>query len=143
MQAVYRGEYIATREQLYAANAAMSREHAPAKTVDGRSIEEIREEVRQEFMGGDRDDTLDRLMHKIRRHREVILELRDRQLAAWVQAGELSERAAALVRGLWADEGDCPSHWHIDDLATPDGGCDARSGEIRRTQPLAVHPPVV
>src|SRR6516162_9828755 len=142
MQAVYRGEYIATREQLYAANAAMSREHAPAKTVDGRSIEEIREEVRQEFIGGDRDDTLDRLMDEIRRRREVIIEHRDRQMAAWVQAGEFSERAAALVRGLWADEGDRPSHWHIDDLAMPDGGRvggDARISEIvPPPQPLVV-----
>ena len=47
-------------------------EHLPAVTIAGRSVDEIREEVRKEFMGGgDREDYVEKLLDQIRRIREA------------------------------------------------------------------------
>jgi hypothetical protein len=48
LRAVYRGDYLATHDQIYAAGQCLRFEHPPAVTVDGRSVEEIREQVRLE-----------------------------------------------------------------------------------------------
>ena len=51
LQGVYRGTYTATHDQIYAASQVLRFfEHPPAVTV-GRSVEEIREEVRKELEG--------------------------------------------------------------------------------------------
>ena len=88
-------------------------EHPPATSVDGRSVDEIREEVRREIFEEQRRDgeaAGKQLEHEIRRRREVIVEHRDAQLRAWIDAGELTQRAAELVRSLWAEQGDRPFH---------------------------------
>jgi hypothetical protein len=121
LRAVYRGDYFATHDQIYAASQVLRFEHPPAVTVDGCGVEQIREEVRQEFLGGDRDGGLDRLVDEIKRHRKVIIEARDQQLRAWVDTGQLSAEQAQLVRSMWADvDEDAP--FHVNDLAMPDGG---------------------
>jgi hypothetical protein len=51
LRAVYRGDYLATHDQIYAAGQCLRFEHPPAVTVDGRSVEQIRDEVRQELQG--------------------------------------------------------------------------------------------
>jgi hypothetical protein len=107
---------LPVRVRLYAAAKAVEFE----RDKSGHKLEEIEAQVRQEFLG-DTDGYLDKLTNELKRHREVIIEYRDRQLRAWIDAGEITEKAAGLVRGLWADEGnDRP--FHIDDLAMPDGG---------------------
>jgi hypothetical protein len=68
LTAVYRGEYMATPQQIYAARAVLDREHP---LVDRRSGKGIREEVRQEFVSGSRDDTIEKLMDQIRRMRKA------------------------------------------------------------------------
>jgi hypothetical protein len=50
LRAVYRGDYFATHDQIYAASQVLRFEHPPAVTVDGCGVEQIREEVRQEFL---------------------------------------------------------------------------------------------
>jgi hypothetical protein len=55
LRAVYRGDYLATHDQIYAAGQCLRFEHPPAITVDGRSLEKIREQVRLEFCGGGTD----------------------------------------------------------------------------------------
>jgi len=77
----------------------------------------------------------EQLDHEIRRHRDVIIEYRDAQLKAWIDAGELTQRVAELVRSLWAEQGDRP--FHIDDFAMPDGG---RADHITRISEI-VPPP--
>jgi hypothetical protein len=52
-------------------------------------------------------------------------------MKAWIDAGELTQRVAELVRSLWAEQGDRP--FHIDDLAMPDGG----SGRLPRISEIA------
>jgi hypothetical protein len=101
MQAVYRGEYIATREQLYAANAAMGREHPPAALVDGRSVEAIREEVRQEFLRPDGVDPLEKIMDEISRLRQAKRESTGlhARVRKWI-ATDLAE----IIRGNEPDE---------------------------------------
>jgi hypothetical protein len=68
LRAVYRGDYLATRDQIYAAGQCLRFERPPVITVDGRSVEQIREEVRAEFC---RDDPRDALIASILRHVEV------------------------------------------------------------------------
>ena len=66
------GEIWPTREQIYAAKSILTIEHPPAATIAGRSIDDIREEVREEFMGGgDREDYVEKLLDQIRRIREA------------------------------------------------------------------------
>jgi hypothetical protein len=48
--ATHKGEYYPTQAQLYAAKAVLDREHPPATTVDGRSVEEIQQAVREKWM---------------------------------------------------------------------------------------------
>jgi hypothetical protein len=136
LRAAMSGKIWPTREQLFAARSVLPIEHPPAPTVDGRSVDEIREEVRREVFEKQHRDgeaARERLEDEIRRHREVIVEYRDAQLKAWIDAGELTERAAELVRGLWAEQGDRP--FHIDSLAMPDGGRARYITRIRETAP--------
>jgi hypothetical protein len=51
LTAVYRGKYIASREQIFAASKVLLLEHPPAVTSDGRSVDEIRQQVRKELEG--------------------------------------------------------------------------------------------
>jgi hypothetical protein len=138
LRAAMSGKIWPTREQLFAARSVLPIEHPPATSVDGRSVDEIREEVRREIFEEQRRDgeaAGKQLEHEIRRRREVIVEHRDAQLRAWIDAGELTQRAAELVRSLWAEQGDRP--FHIDDFAMPDGG---RADHITRISEI-VPPP--
>jgi hypothetical protein len=87
--AMYKAEQLPVRVRLYAASKA-----AEFENQNGRNIDEIREEIRQEFMSGDRDETLDKLMDQIRRNRAAIIAYRDQQLRGWLAAGELTDRGA-------------------------------------------------
>ena len=72
LRATMMGKIWPTREQIYAAKSILPIEHPPAATIAGRSIDEIREEVRKEFMGGgDREDYVEKLLDQIRRIREA------------------------------------------------------------------------
>ena len=122
--------------------------YAASKAVElecdksGRSLEEIREEVRRELMEADKDDgSKEKFEADVKRLRAIIIEQRDQQLKAWVADGVLSEEAAHRVRGLWAENADRP--FHIEDLAMPDGGrtwdqYQPRISEIRPPPPPAV-----
>jgi hypothetical protein len=68
LRAVYRGDYLATRDQIYAAGQCLRFERPPVITGDGRTVDQIREEVRAEFC---RDDPRDALVEAILRHAEV------------------------------------------------------------------------
>jgi hypothetical protein len=134
LRAAMSGKIWPTREQLFAARSVLPIEHPPATTVDGRSVNQIREEMRREIFEEQRRDgesAREQLEHEIQRHRDVIIEYRDAQLKAWIDAGELTQRVAELVRSLWAEQGDRP--FHIDDLAMPDGG----SGRLPRISEIA------
>jgi hypothetical protein len=61
------GKIWPTREQIYAAKSVLPIEHPPAVTGDGRDIETIRKEIRQELVGGSRDDLIEQLQDEIRR----------------------------------------------------------------------------
>src|SRR5438874_10451838 len=57
------GKIWPTREQIYAAKSILAVEHLAAATIAGRSIDDIREEVRKEFMsGGDREDYVEKII---------------------------------------------------------------------------------
>jgi hypothetical protein len=71
LRSVYRGDYLATHEQIVAAGQCLRFEHPPAVTVDGRSVEEIREQVRLEFFGAGGEDVGDVLIAAIERRRAV------------------------------------------------------------------------
>src|SRR3954451_14882060 len=61
LRATMMGKLWPTREQIYAAKSILAVEHPPAATIAGRSIDDIREEVRKEFMGGgDREDYVEK-----------------------------------------------------------------------------------
>jgi hypothetical protein len=68
---LYRGDYLATHDQIYAAGQCLRFEHPPAVTVDGRSVEQIREEVRREFCGAGGKDYGDALVAAFERHLAV------------------------------------------------------------------------
>jgi hypothetical protein len=116
MTTMYKAEQLPVRVRLYAASKAVEFENQ-----NGKSIEEIRAEILQELKA-EGDDSLDRLVDDLKRHRAVIIEYRDLQLQAWIEDGTLSEAAAAKVRDLWADKGDrpWPSRIHLDNMAMPD-----------------------
>jgi hypothetical protein len=87
----------------------------------GRTLEEIREEVRRELIEADNDDGWrEKLEADVKRIRAIIIGQRDQQLKAWVGAGILSQEAAQKVRSLWAEAADRP--FHIEDFAMPDSG---------------------
>src|SRR5262249_7853545 len=52
LRATMMGKIWPTREQIYAAKSILPIEHPPAVTIAGRSVDEIRKEVRKELMGG-------------------------------------------------------------------------------------------
>ena len=116
MTTMYKAEQLPVRVRLYAASKAVEFENQ-----NGKSIEEIRAEILQELKA-EGDDSLDRLVDDLKRHRAVIIEYRDLQLQAWIEDGTLSEAAAAKVRDLWADKDDrpWPSRIHLDNMAMPD-----------------------
>jgi hypothetical protein len=90
LRAAMSGKIWPTREQLFAARSVLPIEHPPATSVDGRSVDEIREEVRREIFEERRRDgeaARKQLEHEIRRRREVIVEHRDAKLKAWINAG--------------------------------------------------------
>ena len=72
LRATMMGKIWPTREQIYAAKSILAVEHLAAATIAGRSIDDIREEVRKEFMGGgDREDYVEKILDQIRRIREA------------------------------------------------------------------------
>jgi hypothetical protein len=140
MTVMYKAEQLPVRVRLYAASKAVEFECDKS----GRTLEQIREEVRRELVEADNDDGCkEKLEADVKRIRAIIIEQRDQQLKAWVGAGILSQEAAQKVRSLWAEAADRP--FHIEDFAMPDGGRTwdrydaARISEIRPPAP----PPVV
>src|SRR5215813_9432541 len=72
LRATMMGKILADREQIYAAKSILAVEHPPAATIAGRSIDDIREEVRKEFMGGgNREDYIEKILDRIQRIREA------------------------------------------------------------------------
>jgi hypothetical protein len=142
MTAMYKAEQLPVRVRLYAASKAVDFE----SDKSGRTLEEIREEVRRELIEADKDDGWkEKLEADVKRIRAIIIEQRDQQLKAWVGAGILSQEAAQKVRSLWAEAADRP--FHIEDFAMPDGGrtwdrYDAARARISEIRPPAP-PPVV
>jgi hypothetical protein len=135
LRATMMGKIWPTREQIYAAKSVLPVEYPPAATVDGRSVEEVRAEIVEE-QGRENAGWREELTDEIRRHRAAIIEYRDEQLRAWMEAGELTQGAAELVRGLWANGAD-DRPFHIDDLAMPDGG---RAGHVSLISEIARPP---
>ena len=71
LQAAYTNESLPEPVRLQAAAYALPYETPKAVTVDGRSVEQIREEVRQEFLRG-HEDVGEQLLEQIKRRREII-----------------------------------------------------------------------
>jgi hypothetical protein len=66
--AMYKAEQLPVRVRLYAAAKAVEFENR-----DGRKIDEIREEIRQELMGGAiDDDPIEELLAEVARRRQVM-----------------------------------------------------------------------
>jgi hypothetical protein len=74
LRATMQGKIWPTREQIYAAKSILPTEHPPAVTVAGRDIGTIREEIRQEVLGGSRDAAIEKLQDKIQRIRKAMRE---------------------------------------------------------------------
>lgn len=74
LRATMQGKIWPTREQIYAAKSVLPIEHPPALTVDGRDIQTIREEIRQEFLGGSRDNAIEKIQDTIQRVRKATRE---------------------------------------------------------------------
>jgi hypothetical protein len=115
MTAIYKAEQLPVRVRLYAASKSVEFENEKS----GKTLEEMREQVRRELMEADKDDGCTKCEADVKRLRAIIIEQRDQQLKAWVADGVLSEEAAHKVRGMWAENGDPPVH--IEDFAMPDG----------------------
>ena len=108
---------LPVRVRLYAASKAIEFECDKS----GRTLEQMREEMRRELIEADNGDGWkEKLEADVKRIRAIIIEQRDQQLKAWVGAGILSQEAAQKVRSLWAEAADRP--FHIEDLAMPDAG---------------------
>jgi hypothetical protein len=71
LRATMQGKIWPTREQIYAAKSVLPIEHPPAVTGDGRDIETIRKEIRQELGGKSRDDLIEKLQDQLRRIRKA------------------------------------------------------------------------
>ena len=81
MTAMYKAEQLPVRVRLYAAGKAVEFENQ-----NGKSIEEIRAEILQELKA-EGDDSLDRLVDDLKRHRAVIIELSRRKSAMVLKSG--------------------------------------------------------
>jgi hypothetical protein len=79
LQAAYTNESLPEPVRLQAAAYALPYETPKAVTVDGRSVEQIREEVRQEFLHG-HEDVGERLLEQINRRREIIRQQKEAAL---------------------------------------------------------------
>jgi hypothetical protein len=76
LQAAYTNESLPEPVRLQAAAYALPYERAKPVTADGRSIEQIRQEVRQEIRR-DGEDYRERLIEEIERH--AVIDRRDRE----------------------------------------------------------------
>ena len=111
LQSIYKCESLPVKIRLYAATKSVDIEPRPTvepTAEDTAAAEREAEKWREE------------LAAEIRKHREIILERRERLLARWLGAGELNERQVGLVRTLW---GGVVKHcdYHLDNQACPDG----------------------
>ena len=105
MTVMYKAEQLPVRVRPYAASKAVEFECDKS----GRTLEQIREEVRRELVQANNDDGWkEKLEADVKRIRAIIIEQRDQQLKAWVGAGILSQEAAQKVRSLWAEAADRP-----------------------------------
>ena len=133
MTVMYKAEQLPVRVRLYAASKAVEFECDKS----GRTLEQIREEVRRELIEANNDDGWkEKLEADVKRIRAIIIEQRDQQLKAWVGAGILSQEAAQKVRSLWAEAADRP--FHIEDFAMPDGARTWDRYDADRIGPLPV-----
>src|SRR5262249_21774728 len=96
LRAIYRGEYVATHDQIYAAGQVLRFEHPPAVTVDGRSVEQIREEVRREFTEG--EDYSEKIIAQLDRMREVHEREEQLKWRALIDEGTVTGAQAEAVR---------------------------------------------
>lgn len=121
LQGVYRGIYTATHDQIYAASQVLRFEHPPAVTVDGRSVEQIKEEVRQELEGDPEEN---------RRA--------TRELVAFF-AKHAAEEAISRMNGRDKYKSGCPA-WIGDlvDEVLGEGRADTHASEITPQIPVVV-----
>src|SRR6516164_3808649 len=101
MTAMYKAEQLPVRVRLYAAGKAVEFENQ-----NGKSIEEIRAEILQELKA-EGDDSLDRLVDDLKRHRAVIIELSRRKSAMVLKSGFRcrSSQITSILRWVSASSG--------------------------------------
>jgi hypothetical protein len=79
LQAAYTNESLPESVRLQAAAYALPYERVKPVTVDGRSVEQIRQEVRQEFLG-DSEDARERLIEELKRRAAARRQEREKAL---------------------------------------------------------------
>jgi len=129
LRATMQGKIWPTREQIYAAKSVLPIEHPPAVAIDGRSVEEVREQVRKELQENqehDRGESIDKLMDDIGRLRRATIRRHDEQLRGWIAAGLISADFGPQIRAIYADVagGDepfdpCGPEAHISEIRLP------------------------
>jgi hypothetical protein len=103
LKAVYRGEYIASPQQIYAARAVLDREWPPVKSPEELDMQRAELERERQALHRHHRDGDTRLDALIGQYDEFVAD-REKELAGLQQAGLVAPDAAKVIRSWWAKE---------------------------------------
>jgi hypothetical protein len=103
LKAVYRGEYIASPQQIYAARAVLDREWPPVKSPEELDLRRAELEQERQALHRHHRDGDARLDALIAQYDEFVLD-REKELAGLERAGLVAPAAVPLIRAWWAKE---------------------------------------